>query len=438
MRQVLTVFLTLPVALGVAFAQQDPDNLPRRADLGAVLRPPTPTTPVRVVRIDEGSALYQAGLRAGDDVLSLDDQPFTDAIDFDRRVAALRGGQHVRLRISRDGRASVLTATLTQMVREQWPGIETVYTQVANPRGPRQRAILTRPIGTSERRPALLFVPWLSCDSVESPHGPSPGIDELLQKLVTESGWVVLRVDKPGVGDSEGVCADTDLETEIDGSRAALRWLRSHSWVDPTRIVIMGQSFSGAFLPLVVGDTPVAGYVVINSWIRTWLERLLEFERLQAEVSGAAPGDVSESQRKYAEFYALFLERGQTPRQILAERPDLASVWTDAPEHQYGRSARFHYQLQRINAAAAWSRVTVPALVMWGDADIVMHRTDHERMVSLINRNHAAAAELVIVPGADHGLAVRGPDGKRALPPIALTSIRRFLDRVNAHTRPVG
>jgi hypothetical protein len=44
----------------------------------------------------------------------------------------------------------------------------------------------------------------------------------------------------------------------------------------------------------------------------------------------------------------------------------------------------------------------------------------------------------VIVPGADHGLAVRGPDGKRALPPIALTSIRQFLDRVNAGARPIG
>jgi pimeloyl-ACP methyl ester carboxylesterase len=313
-----------------------------------------------------------------------------------------------------------------------------VYTQIANPRGLQQRAILTRPTGVTDRRPALLFVPWLSCDSVESPGGGAPGIGRLLEQLAAESGWVVLRVDKPGVGDSEGACADTDLETEIDGSRAALAWLRAHPWVDPSRIVIMGHSFSGAFLPMVAGTTPVAGYIVLNSWVRTWLERLLEFERLHAESSGLGPAEVSERMRKLAEFYALFLEQQKTPRQVIAERPDLASVWSDAPEHQYGRSARFHHQLQRINAARGWSGVAVPTLVMWGDADLIMHRSDHERLAALVNRNRPGAAELVVIPGANHGLAAPGPDGQPHLPRAVPAAIRQFLDRLNASDHPVG
>jgi dienelactone hydrolase len=276
----------------------------------------------------------------------------------------------------------------------------------------------------------MLFVPWLSCDSVESPMGQSPGIDELLYTLARDSGWVMLRVDKPGVGDSEGICAGTDLQTEIDGSRAALAWLRQHPWVDSSTIVLVGHSFSGAFLPIVAGHTPVAGYVVLNSWVRTWMERLLEFERLQAESSGLPPGDVSERQRRLAEFYALFLEQRKTPRQVIAERPELAAVWPDEPEHQYGRSARFHHQLQRINAAGAWSTVTVPTLAMWSDADLTMHRIDHERLVAMINRNRPGLAELIIVPGADHGLSARDAEGRRHLPAIVPTTIRTFLTRV--------
>jgi pimeloyl-ACP methyl ester carboxylesterase len=257
----------------------------------------------------------------------------------------------------------------------------------------------------------------------------------LLYEVAAKSGWVMLRVDKPGVGDSEGACADTDLETEIDGSRAALAWLRAHPWVNASRIVIMGHSFSGSFLPLVANGTPVAGYVVMNSWMRTWFERLLEFERLQAEASGMAAAAVSGRQRALAEFYALFLEQQKTPRAILAERPALKSVWADEPEHQYGRSARFHHQLQRINPAAAWSAVDVPTLAMWSDADIVMHRADHERLVALVNKNKPGAAELVIIPGGDHGLAAPGPDGRPHLPPAVMTSIRQFLDRVNGGAR---
>lgn len=410
-----------------AAAQHPPDALPRRADLGAAITPPGRSAPARVARVTEGSALFVAGLRAGDEVVALDGRPFADSIDFDRRIAALRGGQHIVLDVARAGARRQVTATLTALDRERIPGVEVVYTQVTNPRGPRQRAILTRPGRATGRLPAVLFVPWLSCDSIESPGGASPGIDALLHRVAAEAGWVMLRVDKPGVGDSEGVCADTDLETEIDGSRAALAFLRAHAWVDPARIVIMGQSFSGSFLPIVAGTQPVAGYIFINSWSRTWMERLIEFERLRLEAEGLPPGDVSDQVRQLGELYALFLEQKKTPKQVLAERPQLASVWTDEPEHQYGRSARFHHQLQEINPGRAWAAVTVPTLVMWSDADIVMHRIDHERLVSLINRNRPGAAHLVIVPGADHGLGMPGADGRRTMSEIAASSVLEFL-----------
>lgn len=410
---------------------QEPD-LPRRADLGAVIRPPSAAQPARVVRVSDSSSLYISGLRAGDEVLALNGQAFADAVDFDRRIAALRGNEDVRLQVRRAAETSEVRARLAPMDRERLERTEIVYTHISNSRGQRQRAIITRPAGTRQPKPSILFVPWLSCDSVESPNGASPGIDELLQRLATESGWVLLRVDKPGVGDSEGVCADTDLDTEIDGSRAALAWLRSHPWVDESTIVVMGHSFSGAFLPLIAGSTPVAGYIVLNSWVRTWMERLLEFERLQAEASGMSPADVSERQRQLVEFYTLFLEQEKTPRQVIAERPALAAVWNDAPEHQYGRSARFHHQLQRVNAARGWSTVAVPTLAMWSGADLVMHRIDHERLAAMVNRNRPGAAELVVVPRADHGLAVRDADGRAHLPSIVPATIQTFLDRVQA------
>jgi pimeloyl-ACP methyl ester carboxylesterase len=410
-----------------ASAQHPPDALPRRADLGAAVAPPGRKTAAKVVRVTEGSPLHAAGLRAGDEVLGLDGRSFSDPIDFDRRTAALRGGQRITLDVVRGGSRREIAATLAPLARERIPRTEVVYTQVSNPRGLRQRAILTRPEGASGRLPAILFVPWLSCDSIESPTGPSPGIDLLLTRLAGESGWVMLRVDKPGVGDSEGVCADTDLDTEIEGSRAAFTFLQSHPWVDPTRIVIMGHSFSGAFLPLVAQGHPVAGYVFLNSWSRTWMERLVEFERLQLESGGAAPADVSERMRKLAEFYVLFLEQQKTPKQVIGERPQLAAVWSDEPEHQYGRHASFHHQLQAINPARAWSAVNVPTLVMWGDTDLVMHRNDHERLVALVNRNRAGAARLVVIPGADHGLAVRGEGGRRVLPEAVPRAVLDFL-----------
>lgn len=407
---------------------QPADELPRRADLGAVLAPPTASAPARVVRVSAGSALDRAGVRAGDAVVSLQGQPIRDGVQLATTLEALRAGQTLRLEIDRRGAAQVIAVTVEALPREVLPGVETAYTQVRNPAGFRQRVIVTRPAGTRRALPAVLFVPWLSCDSVESPRDRAPGIDTLLAHIAAESGWVLVRVDKPGVGDSEGVCAETDLDTEIAGSRAALLWMREHPWIDPARVVVMGQSFSGAFLPMVAQDVPVAGYIVANSWVRTWMERLIEFERLQAEAAGMPPDRVSARQRKLIRFYTEFLEHGRTPAEVLQRFPDLADVWTEGPAHQYGRSARFHHQLQRVNAAEGWSRVAVPTLALYGEADLVMHLTDHERIVALVNRQRPGAAALVTIPGADHALAVKDADGRRTLPPSVFAAIRRFLD----------
>ncbi|HEX2444298.1 MAG TPA: alpha/beta hydrolase [Vicinamibacterales bacterium] len=310
---------------------------------------------------------------------------------------------------------------------EAFPGVDVVYTAVRNPKGPLQRAILTRPQQTTSRRAAILFVPWLSCDSIESPKGAAPGIDQLLQKIAAETPFVMLRVDKPGVGDSEGDCSKTDLDTEIEGSRAALAFLRTHPWVDPSRIVIMGHSFSGAFLPVVAGDTPVAGYVVLNSWVRSWFERLIEFERLRMERSKTSPGDVTQRVSALIELYTGFLLEKKSPAQVIKEKPALAPVWEDEPEHQYGRPAVFFHQLQALNAARAWSAVRVPTLVMWGEGDFVMHRIDHERIVALVNRNSPGAAKLVTIPYMDHSMRVPGAGGSPELPASAVDAVKSFL-----------
>jgi len=253
------------VLLGHAAGAQPGDGLKRRADLGAAFAPPGAGGRARVASVAEGSALQQAGLRADDRILEIDGVAPRDAIHFGSQLLALRGDSVVRLAVDRAGTRLQIEAKVPAMRREALPGLETVYTSVANPSGVRQRAILTRPAGTARRLPAILFVPWFSCDSLEFPNGARPGMSEFIHRVARESGMVLLRVDKPGVGDSEGDCANSDLDTEIAGSRAGLELLRGHEWVDPSRIVLMGQSFSGAFLPVIARDIPVAGYVFINA-----------------------------------------------------------------------------------------------------------------------------------------------------------------------------
>jgi pimeloyl-ACP methyl ester carboxylesterase len=298
-------------------------------------------------------------------------------------------------------------------------GVERQVVDVTSRAELTQKMIITRPQGATRALPAILFIPWMDCDSLAIPEAKRHGAQIILKFLVEQPGWVVGRIEKPGVGGSQGVCADTDFETELAGYQAAFGRLASNAWVAPGGIVVAAQSFSGGVVPLIAQGRPVRGYLVMSSWARTWFERLLEFERLRLVGEGTDPALLAQRMRQYSQLYATYLNERLTPGEVIARHPALTAVWDGSGTHQYGRPAQFFHQLQALNLEHAWSQVSVPTLVMWGDKDIAMHRIDHERIVSLVNANKPGAALLKIVADGGHDLAVNGQVPRDVLDAIA-------------------
>lgn len=388
----------------VSAGAQDP--LRRKGDLGITVRSPgAPTKPgAEIARVRPGGAGEKSGLAVGDRILAVDGRKLTDEATLSRVYERLRSGDRVRLTVARSAEEFDRTVTVPALPLERIEGLEVVYGSVVSEKGHRVRTIRTRPEGAAGRRPGLFLVGWLSCDSVESPLGASDGFARLLRDVMTRSGYVVLRMDKPGVGDSGGpACADTDFETELAAYRAAFRAFATSPEVDPGRIVVMGMSNGGGFAPLVVGDAPVAGFVVSGGWSKTWLEHMLEIERRRLSLSGAEPGEVSRQMKGMSELYDLYLNGKKTPGEIVREQPRLAPLWEDEPAHQYGRPAAFYQQLQELNLAAAWQKVSAPVLSIHGEYDWIMSREDHELIVAWVNRNRPGAGRFVSIPKMDHG-----------------------------------
>lgn len=407
------------------------DLLKRRVDSGMRFGEFKEKEGLPVSRVEAGSAAERLGLKPGDVLAGLNGKAFTGGLDADARLFALRAGAPVTLDVSRAGVRQAFRADFPPLTKDEASGVEFSYEQVKNPlSGLMQRVIISRPKGAIGRLPAVFFIPWLSCDSVEVPKGTRGGIETLLYRIAAESGAVLMRVEKPGVGDSEGICNETDFDTEMAGNRAAFAAVRRHPWVDGLRVIAMGQSFSGGLLPLVAPNADTAGYLFINSWSRTWLERLLEFERRRLEMSELTAGVVSERMRALAEIYGLVLEGGMTPGDVIRRKPVLAAAWEDAPDHQYGRPIRFMQQLQAANVSGPWQRVDKPTLVVFGEADIVMSRLDHDRVVDFVNKNRPGAARLIAVPGMDHGMAAPLADGASGLPPALGDSIVSWIRSV--------
>jgi pimeloyl-ACP methyl ester carboxylesterase len=281
----------------------------------------------------------------------------------------------------------------TNRPRETYPNVDVIYDFATAPDGKRLRTIVTKPRNAKGKLPVIFVAAWLSCDSVEAPDGTKDESGLVFRGLAQLPGFALLRMDKQGVGDSEGVCAETDFESELAGYRAAFRALKNYDFIDTKRIYILGISNGGGFAPLVpeseAEQAQVRGYISVGGWVKTWFEHMLEIERRRFVLMGKSPGEVNDRMKGAATLYHEWLIKGRSVDEILKEQPQLADLWPEGKDrsHLYGRPLRFYQQLQQLNLATVWSRVKVPTYVVRGALDWIMSREDSEMISIYVNKN---------------------------------------------------
>ncbi len=146
------------------------------------------------------------------------------------------------------------------------------------------------------------------------------------------------------------------------------------------------------------------GYISVGGWVKTWLEHMLEIERRRFTLSGKPPGDVNDRMKGAEVLYPEWLIKGRAVEEIVRERSTLGEIWPEGGDraHLYGRPIAFFAQLQKLNLAAAWSRVKVPSLFLHGQFDWIMSREDPELMARYVNANKSGLAEFKELPATGH------------------------------------
>jgi pimeloyl-ACP methyl ester carboxylesterase len=287
------------------------------------------------------------------------------------------------------------------------PGLETEYGMVRTSEGMRLRTMISRPERSSGKLPAIMLAQWVSCGSLDY-SGTRPG---LLQDIAQQSGMVLVRIERSGTGDSEGpACSALDYNTEVRHYRESFDQIARHPWIDPNSIVIFGNSLGATTAPLIAQGKKVAGIVVQGGGAVTYLERMINFDRLYLERSGKyAPAQFHEEMNRRIAFHVDYLLRRKTPEQIERERPELSGVWqsirgaAEAPPH-YGRPYAWHWQAADKDFLEAWTQVRAPVLVVYGEYDQFEPRHGHQLIADTLNKLRPGSATFIQVPRADHEL----------------------------------
>ena len=246
-----------------------------------------------------------------------------------------------------------------------------------------------------------------------------------------------MRVEKSGVGDSEGApCATVDFDNEAAGYTAALHALEQYAYVDPTRVFLFGHSIGGIEAPMIAAhDTTVRGIVAMSTVGIAWFEYELANLRRQLVLQGITPDSVDRAMRvKERCMHALLVDR-QTLDQVIA------SDSTCRPYVQYPAHYTYMQQVAAQDVGALWRAVHARVLVVYPTSDFITSEQEHQYLVDATNAMHPGQATFATVTGMDHYLAAeesmaasikdaRGPDA-RPFSTAAFPVIDAWLDGVS-------
>jgi len=285
------------------------------------------------------------------------------------------------------------------------------------------RAISVVPDSTGPH-PCVYVLPGAHWASEEYPLKPEHPVPALVGALA-RAGFATVRVERSGLGDSQGPpCTRVDFETELHGFQAGLQSILERDWVDPENVFAFGHSLGAMVAPLIASTKELAGIACYAASAIPISEALVGAIRRHGEAMARTDPGFPARAEGIAELIRLVVCDENESEAVLAERPDLAAV---APAHftgdqAYGRVARFYHQLERVDVAAAWRGLGVPALFVHGGRDIICTAEDSRALADLVG----SGATGVELPGVDHQMS-DAPDGaERLAPALADTLVEWF------------
>ena len=296
------------------------------------------------------------------------------------------------------------------------PGAIIEYGVLETSDGSRLRTMFSLPEDAQQPVPVIYFVQWLSCSTVEL--RDDDGWTQMLTELIGDSGFAVMRTEKSGVGDSEGVpCHQLDYDTEVTHHREALAALFERGDIDPRNVFVFGGSMGANQAPLISQGMDVAGLVAWGGGAKSWFERMLGFDRRSLELAGVTPQTVNPLMARRAAFHTEYLLHYRTPMEIITDEPTMETIWegmigTSRNDH-YGRPFAFHHQAQAANWPAAWAATKAPALIIYGEYDWFEDEASHRWIYEIVDAREPGAADFLMLPQTNHHFS-RYPDRRAA------------------------
>lgn len=347
-----------------------------------------------------GETSKALGVREGDILLNINGNEVSNTQKIYTNPAyTRREGDGTTWIIWRDKKQVTLKGKMLPKPRERSDEFEIVYDQFPF-QGGQIRCVISKP-KTPGKKPAILSIQGYPCSSIDLMPAWHPG--KQIADEFTRRGYIVMRAEKPGVGDCQGTpdCYDIDFSTEVASFIAAFQKMKSLPDVDTTNLFIFGHSMGGMEAPFIANAVQPKGIIVYGVTIRTWYEYLLEMLRFQNPNFGIDYVEMEKEQRIYATMLSDLVIKNKKPSELIDEHPEYKPLLERDFQHMKGddfiatRGVIFSQSLNNANSVEAWSKISSYVLSAHGEYDIqVMNDFSHREIVNIVNHYHPGKAPL--------------------------------------------
>ncbi|MFY8003380.1 MAG: serine aminopeptidase domain-containing protein [Chitinophagaceae bacterium] len=366
-----------------------------------------------VLPVGTGAAV---GLKNGDILISINKQPITKSTDLRTgKIGSLKEGDEVIYEVFRKNQILNLKGNAKARPEETRVGIEYAYESVPYKNG-FLHSIVSKPAKNANTTalPAILFIQGYTC-------GEMVDLDTLhpyrqLTDGLTKAGYIVMRVEKPGVGNclNTKACSEINFNEEVEAFEAALQHLKKAiPMVDTSKIHIWGHSLGGIISPVITAKNPwIKGAIVYGTLNKIWGEYIVDMTRIQNEGFGLSPVEVENNVRAVRKIVYEIYTQKKSPIQFATENPELVPIlkeqfmWQPASNLIFTRSSEFNQTLDDVNPNEHWSKTKAKVLAIYGEADIEALNADGaQNIVKTVNHYHPGNASFLFLKGTDHSFA---------------------------------
>jgi hypothetical protein len=386
-----------------------------------------------IARLRPGQNAARDGLKVGDVLLRANGKAAVAESAFVRPLLRRSAGDRVEYLIRRDGKEMTVAVEYRGAPHEHADGIEIQYGAVDDG-GNLRRTLVTIPTQKG-KFPALLWIAGSGCASQESADGDSLQVRLLYQ--LTRRGIVTMRVEKTGVGDSDGPSCYGDsagFDQEVRGYQAGIKALESSELVNPARIVLLGHSAGATLAPLVARGENGHAIVVAGAMGTTFIDYVLGMRRRELEFARTDKKETESSLAVTSRCLNRLLKDRRSPDEVEKESPGCEHrVRFDSPP-------LYIQDWADLDLQNAWRQApNFPVLVLYGSADFITDEQESRALVEKINAAHPNRATLKILP-MDHDFrafgsqrdawnAEQGVGAAGGLLPAVVDEIERFVKR---------